>query len=36
MNLIGKKFGRLQVIEKSRAVNNKTMWKCLCEYRTSK
>ena len=30
-NLIGKKFGKLEVVEKAAVCNKKTRWKCVCE-----
>jgi hypothetical protein len=35
-NLIGKKFGKLTVIENLPSVNESRMWKCLCECGNSK
>ena len=31
LNLIGQKFGKLTVLEKSETVNRRSMWLCQCE-----
>lgn len=30
-NLIGKRFGKLTVIDKAESINNKAYWKCVCD-----
>lgn len=31
INMIGERYGRLEVVEQSEPVNGKVMWKCLCD-----
>lgn len=36
LNLIGKKFGKLTVIDYDGIINKRSSWKCLCECGTKK
>jgi hypothetical protein len=31
LDLIGKKFGRLTVVDKSLTIHERSMWKCICD-----